>query len=330
VTVAVSGRDRGRIFDSDRFVSAGATGFVHAAGFYEGDHGLLPLVVPFVREGIAAGEPIVVALGGEHAELARSVVPPSPEVTYLPDGYARPAGIVSVLLGVLRAHADTSPGRIRIVGELACDSLAPATWGPWARYEAAVNHLYAPFAATAMCAYDTTTMSDQVLADVVATHPDLAETGGSRPNELFQDPIAFLREVATPHDVLESTRPAIEKVDPDPSAARGSVRAAAAGSAIAPDVLEDLVVGVSEVVTNARLYGRAPVVLRVWVALDRMVVVVSDRGGGPSFPYAGLVPLDGRTGGRGLWITHQLCGQVDHVMDADGFAVRLSTSPPAA
>jgi anti-sigma regulatory factor (Ser/Thr protein kinase) len=259
--------------------------------------------------------------------MTRSVLPPSPDVTYLPDGYARPAGIVSVLLGVLRAHADTSPGRIRIVGELSCDSLAPAAWGPWARYEAAVNHLYAPFTATAMCAYDTTTLSDRVLADIVATHPDLAEPGGSRPNGLFQDPIAFLRTTATPKDVLESTRPTIERVDPDPAAARQLVYAAAEGCAIALDVLEDLVVGVSEVVTNARLYGRAPVVLRVWTAQDRMVVVVSDRGAGPSFPYAGLVPVDGSPGGRGLWITHQLCGQVDHVVDADGFAVRLSTSP---
>ena len=40
------------------------------------------------------------------------------------------------------------------MGELAADSLGTATWGPWARYEAAVNHIYAPFAATAMCAND--------------------------------------------------------------------------------------------------------------------------------------------------------------------------------
>ncbi|HEU5005839.1 MAG TPA: sensor histidine kinase [Jatrophihabitantaceae bacterium] len=310
-------------------MSAETTGFVHAAGFYEGDHGLLPLVVPFVRAGVDAGEPVVIALGGEHAELARSVLPPSPDVTYLPDGYARPAGIVSALLGVLRAHADTSPGRIRIVGELALDSLGPATWGPWARYEAAVNHLYAPFAATAMCAYDTTTMSDRVLADVVATHPDLAEAGGSRSNGLFQDPVAFLQRATAPRDLLESTEPAVETFDPDPALARQSVHAAAEGCAIAPDVLEDLVVGVSEVVTNARLYGRAPVVLRVWAAPDRMIAVVSDRGAGPSFPYAGLVPVEGNSpGGRGLWITHQICGQVDHLVGPDGFAVRLSTSPP--
>lgn len=298
------------------------------AGFYEGDQGLLPLVVPFVRAGLDADERIVIALGGEHAETARSVLPSSPEITYLPDGYARPAGIVSVLLGVLRAHAATSSGRMRIVGELAGDSLAPAAWGPWARYEAAVNHLYGPFAATAMCAYDTTTVSDRVLADVVATHSDLTGTGGSQPNHRFQDPIAFLKNASAGRDSLESTPPVFESVDPDPALARQWVQAAAQGCAIAPDVLEDLLVGVSEVVTNAQLHGCAPVLLRVWAAPERMVVVVSDRGAGPSFPYAGLVPVEGRPGGRGLWITHQLCGQVDHLVSADGFAVRLSTSPP--
>jgi anti-sigma regulatory factor (Ser/Thr protein kinase) len=317
-----------RIFDSDRFVSAGAAEFVHTAGLYEGDHGLLPLVVTFVDAGVAAGEPVVIALSGEHADMVRSVLPASPGITYLPDGYTRPASIVSVLLGVLRAHAETSPGRLRIVGELATASLTPSTWGPWARYEAAVNHLYAPYTATAMCAYDTTTMSEQVLADVVATHPDLTGTDGSQPNDRFQDPIAFLQNVTAPRDELEATRPVAEAVDPDPALARQWVSAAAEGCSVASDVLADLLVGVSEVVTNARLYGRAPVVLRVWTAPDRMVVVVSDRGAGPSFPYAGLVPVDGKPGGRGLWITHQLCGQVDHLVGPDGFAVRLSTSPP--
>jgi hypothetical protein len=218
-----------RIFDSDRFVSAGTAEFVHTAGLYEGDHGLLPLVVTFVDAGVAAGEPVVIALSGEHADMVRSVLPASPGITYLPDGYTRPASIVSVLLGVLRAHAETSPGRLRIVGELATASLTPSTWGPWARYEAAVNHLYAPYTATAMCAYDTTTMSEQVLADVVATHPDLTGTDGSQPNDRFQDPIAFLQNVTAPRDELEATRPVAEAVDPDPALARQWVSAAAEG-----------------------------------------------------------------------------------------------------
>ena len=67
-----------RIFDSDRFVSAGAAEFVHTAGLYEGDHGLLPLVVTFVDAGVAAGEPVVIALSGEHADMVRSVLPASP------------------------------------------------------------------------------------------------------------------------------------------------------------------------------------------------------------------------------------------------------------
>jgi hypothetical protein len=44
-------------------VTDAGTGFVHAAGFYQGDEGLLPLVVPFVSAGLAAGQPVVVALG---------------------------------------------------------------------------------------------------------------------------------------------------------------------------------------------------------------------------------------------------------------------------
>lgn len=306
------------------------TGFVHAAGFYEGDSGLLPLLVPFVHDGLAAGEPAVIALGSAHAEMLRAALPASSDVTYLPDKYAQPAVTVGVLLDLMRTHAGASPGRMRIVGELERASLEPGTWGPWARYEAAVNHLYAPYAATALCAYDTAATPAAVLADIAATHPRVSEADlGSRDSAHFQDPVAFLDGLVVPPDPLQAMRPAVELVDPDPVSARQAVRELAAGSTVAADAIEDLIVGVSEIVTNARLYGASPVILRVWTALDRMVATVTDRGRGPAFPYAGLVPVDGGIGGRGLWITHQLCGQVDHFADGDGFAVRLATSPPA-
>jgi anti-sigma regulatory factor (Ser/Thr protein kinase) len=310
-------------------VTDASTGFVHAAGFYKGDEGLLPLVVPFVSAGLVADEPVVIALGDAHAEIVRAALPPSADVTYLADGYARPAGIVAALLDVLHTHSESSPGRMRIVGELAPQSLEPGSWGPWARYEAAVNHLYAPYSATAMCAYDTVTTPAAVLADIAATHPSLANGDGAQHSSHFQDPVTFLGGLSVPPDPAEAASPTVEVMDPDPVSAREAVRAVAAGCAVDPDAVEDLVVGVSEIVTNAMLYGRAPVILRVWAAGDRLVATVSDRGRGPAFPYAGLVPLDGGVGGRGLWITHQICGQVDHLADGDGFGVRLATSPPA-
>jgi anti-sigma regulatory factor (Ser/Thr protein kinase) len=89
---------------------------------------------------------------------------------------------------------------------------------------------------------------------------------------------------------------------------------------------------VSETVSNSLLYGRPPVRLRLWAVPHRVVVAISDRGAGPTDPFAGLLPATNTptTGGLGLWLTHQIC---DHVMldtsDA-GFTVRLVFEMPAA
>ena len=81
----------------------------------------------------------------------------------------------------------------------------------------------------------------------------------------------------------------------------------------------------SEVVTNAIQYGRPPVTLRLWAALDRMVVTVKDRAQGPADPYVGLVPKPDASyghGGLGLWLVHQLVA-VTYGHDPDGFTVHL-------
>lgn len=302
-----------------------ATGLVHEVGLHEGDDGLVSLVVPFAEAGLAAGEPVALALGRRRAELVRAALPDSPDVTFLTSRYIRPASAVAAVLESLTAHVASSPARMRVVGELDVSSLSAATWGPWARYEAAVNHLYAPFPVTAMCVYDTAVTPADVITDLMATHSRVATPdGSSRTNGRYQDPVEFLRSRPTVPDPLENTPPVVELVDPDPAAARRAVRSLAARSSVANDDVADLVVGVSEVVANAWLHGRPPVITRMWTTADRLVVTVSDAGEGPVEPFAGLTQLDDDIGGRGLWIAHQLCAQVDHADTGDGFTVRLT------
>ena len=90
--------------------------------------------------------------------------------------------------------------------------------------------------------------------------------------------------------------------------------------------VSELTLAVSEVVTNARRYGVAPVRMRMWLGPDRVIVSVTDLGVGPGEPLAGLVPLSaGDAGGLGLWIAGQLCSHLAFARDAEGFTVRLTT-----
>jgi hypothetical protein len=62
---------------------------------------------------------------------------------------------------------------------------------------------------------------------------------------------------------------------------------------------------------------------------------VSDAGPGTSDPFAGLLDPGTEPGGRGLWLTQQICTGISLTTDADGFTVRacvgrLPDDPPTA
>lgn len=302
--------------------------FVHEAGLYGSDEELVSLLVPFAQEGAAAGEPTVFALHERNAEVVRTALADTPGVTFAPFAYTRPARAVRALLNLFEAHAAGDGGRLRIVGEV--HDPDPATWEPWARYEAAVNRLYAGFAVQALCAYNTTTTPEGVLADVARTHHRITSAdGGHWPSDSYESPEAFLTaRPEPPADPLERTPPTLELVDPTPAAARRAIAGIASRHTfLRSERLDEFTYGLSEAVTNAHLHGRPPVRLRLWVSGDRLHAAVTDAGAGPTDPFAGLrpgSPRDGGGGGLGLWVTHQLCSQVTHAYHRGGFTIRLT------
>ncbi|MFC0033891.1 anti-sigma factor RsbA family regulatory protein [Micromonospora chaiyaphumensis] len=311
--------------------AAGHVGYYHEAILYDSDEHLLAVVLPFLLGGVEAGEPTVVGLAERNAELVRRALPTGTEVTFLPGGdlYARPTAAIRAYRKLLGSYVAEGARQIRIVGELP-PAVLGATWDWWARYESAINHAYDDFPLWSMCAYDVGATPSRVLADVVRTHPRVAMPDGSHvPTDGYTEPAAYLaeRRLMLP-DPVERTAPAVELVDPAPAQARDAVRAAHRGQ-LPADHLDDLVVSVSEVVSNALRHGVPPVRMRLWSAPDRMVVTVQDRGPGPTDPYAGLLPAgNGAAGGLGLWISHQSCNHVALHRDADGFTVRLTAGNP--
>ena len=240
-----------------------------------------------------------------------------------------PAGAIRSYRRLLSDHVAEGAGQIRIVGELFPEMFG-ATWDWWARYESAINHAYDEFPLWSMCAYDTRSTPAHVLAEVARTHPRTACPGGRHElNESYTPPEAFLLENrSSVDDPLQSTRPVVELADPSPGEAREAVRAVHTGQLPALDV-ENLVLAVSEVVTNAYKYGKAPACMRVWTGASRTVVTVADQGPGPKDPFAGLMPVaSNASAGFGLWIAHQSCSHVSLYRDASGFMIRLVAGVP--
>ena len=309
-------------------------GYDHRATYYASDEELLAVAVPFLLDGKDAGEPAVVSLEPERAELARAALPRSTEVTFLvtDDLYARPAAAIKEYRTMMAGFVAAGARDIRIVGEVPKAAIETA-WDWWVRYEAAVNHAYDEFPLRSMCAYDVRTTPRHVLDDVARTHPVVAAADGHRPSAHYVEPPDFL---AIPRAVrpypIQLTPPLIELTDPTPSAARRAVRDV--NKTTLPDAeIADLMLAVSETVANAVCHGRPPVHVTVWGDADHMVVSVHDTGPGPTDPFAGLLPaanpnIEGNHAGYGLWLVHQLCAHVALHSDEDGFTVRLTAGKP--
>jgi anti-sigma regulatory factor (Ser/Thr protein kinase) len=312
---------------------SGARGYVHECARYASDAQFLAVVVPFLSDGVRAGEPTVAALGPANQRLVRGALGGGPGIHFLAaeDQYARPALTIRRYRELFAGFVAAGASRIRLVGDVPHPGTG-VPWDGWARYEAASNSVYRDYPLWGLCAYDTRTAPAGVLAEVNRLHPHLASPGGYARNPDFTDPRAFLRE-RTDHwqDPLELSQPTVELVDPTPQAARAAVLANTHHSGLSEEDTNGLVLAASEAVGNALRHGCAPVRLRLWTAAERVVLTVTDAGAGPSDPYAGLVPL-GHDGGPGvdadprrlgLWLTHQLCAYVGMHAGPDGFTLRL-------
>jgi anti-sigma regulatory factor (Ser/Thr protein kinase) len=304
-----------------------ATGFVHAAGFYGSDEEFVDTFAPFCEAGLARGETTLVRVDEHKTDLLRSTIAGVDEVVFLPhdDQYVHPPGALANVVDLVGRHTNGAAHPLRLLGEL------PALHGlgrdAWIRYEAVVNHVLRDRPVLGLCPFDTRAMSEAVQAEIVRTHHAIVTAGGQgQPNPVYEVPAAFLggvREVV--RDPLEATAAAVELHDPTPAVARHAIANLAAGVQMDAETSEGLLIGVSEVLTNAILHGRAPVTLRAWGRGGRVVVAVRDGGDGPADPFIGLLPVTpgARVGGLGLWITHQLCPEVALAREDGGFTVRL-------
>ena len=324
-------------------------GHVHEAVLYDSNEEFLGVVVPFLQEGVAVGEPCLVALGSSTAGLVRAAVGDTAGLTFLDDGYKRPASVIRSSRDLFAAHVADGAVQIRVVSEVPHPGIG-APWDGWARYEAAVNRAFAEFPLWGLCAYDARITPAPVLGDVARTHPLLATADGHRINPRYQDPAEFLTlRPASQADPVETTSPpVINLTDPTPATARDAARTASTlrPGTLRPDPtapgtpqheppqldpadIDHLVFAVSEAVTNALIHGRRPVRFRLWTATDRIVATVTDRGDGPADPLAGLLPVtDTCSAGLGLWLTHQLCSHVTLDTTDDGFTIRLVVGTP--
>ncbi|MDT7581246.1 MAG: hypothetical protein QOK35_2510 [Pseudonocardiales bacterium] len=301
-------------------------GFRHELFLHRSTDEMLEFVVPFARDGVAAGEPTLLLVRPRTAAALRRAVGHSPHVTIL-SALGRPgrgAADLRAADALLAGH--TAPAsRVRFLNQ---EPVVPEVHRhEWRRVEAAVNLGLSHHDAWMVCVYDRRPLDDGMVDDLHATHDCVGHAGEHRPNDRYQDPVDFIsKHMDAPPDPVEESAPSAQLLDPSPATARAAVGAFAISSKLPAHEVENIVLATHEAVSNADRHGRPPVVLRLWVRPGRLTVTVTDTGLGPSNPFLGLLPPDHPNGtGLGLWISHQLV-DMTHRRHRDGYTVRMTAT----
>ena len=238
--------------------AAGQRGFRHELLLHRSTQELVEFVVPMAREGVAAQEPTLLLVHPDTAEAVLHQVGPSPYLTVQPalTEPGRPALHVRAARPMLASYA-------RVVHQE--PMIPPSQWPEWRRLEAVLNLALSYHDTWAVCAYDRRALTDEMVADLHATHPLIAQDGGHQRSDRYQHPVEFLKHHRNnPPDPVEHTAPAVEVADPSPATARAAVAGFARHHRLPAGEIDNLVFATHEAVTNALMHGRPPTLLRLW------------------------------------------------------------------
>jgi anti-sigma regulatory factor (Ser/Thr protein kinase) len=312
----------------------------HRALIGASDPELVDGTVAFVHDALDAGEQVVIACTDPTAELLQKALADRPQVVWAEWGevYGHgPAAAVTAVRRLGERLRSASHPVVRVVLEPLAGPDRD-TWREWQRYDAVLDHqldeaeLLGEEPLIVLCLCDTRRVPAELVQAVRDTHPALQVDGAAVPNTQHVDAAGYLTSLPVPVEPLEATEPLVRADSVrDLRGLRRDLAARAADARLpagSEPALEDFLLAVDEMTTNALRHGRPPVDLRLWADDQRLVCTVTDRGAGLQDPFIGYGPAHGddlSLGGMGLWLARQLCDHVDITAADDGVRVRLTT-----
>ena len=284
-------------------------GFRHEALIYEGDEAFLAGTVPFVRDAVARGGAVLVALGEDKTSLLREALGADAEpVRFAPmeELGRNPARIIPAWRDFVAEHAG-SDAPVRGIGEPIWPARTPAEIDECHRHEALLNLAFARVSDWwLLCPYDRAALDEAVVRDAARTHPHLVQAGATTDSADYTAPPPTLApceplpEPAGEVIELRFTRHDLARI-------RALVAERARQAGLDDQRSCDLVLAVNELTTNSVRHANGGGVLRLWQEDGATVCEVRDEGRIRD-PLAGRVrPADERPGGRGLWMVNHLC-----------------------
>ena len=326
--------------------SAGVVRLRHGAGFTESADDVVAQAAPLVAAARSRGEPVALAVRPATAAALEAVLARTAPVTAPATGPFAAAPARPVLLGgpdgpdhsgqtlasrwacELRTLT-RNRGGVTVVVEHD-NELDGIDGSFWTELDAALNVALTDLAATVVCLYPELPLHLEVAEGARRNHPLLLVEGTLRHNPAHRDPRDVLAPRGAPAPALLG--PPDRRIGFDTwqlAAVREGVAQAARAAGCDRDRVDDLVLAVNEVATNAVEHGSGDAHLDVWTGstLRELVCEVHD-GGVLDDPLPGLrAPHPSGPRGRGLWIARQLCDLLHVWADPEGTHVRIRALP---
>ncbi|GAA3389361.1 sensor histidine kinase [Cryptosporangium minutisporangium] len=289
-------------------MTAAVNEFDHPALFYRDDEEYLAGTVPFIREGLAAGEPVAVAVPGPNLHLIRDALGADAEQVLLRDMTVVGRNPGRIIPAVLLAFANTHPGRrVRLIGEPIWAGRSPSEYPACAQHEALINAAFTDRSATILCPYDTGSLDPAWVEDAYRTHPVLLEAGLRFDSAEYADPLAvaasFNQPLSDPPADAATLTVGLQAL----AAVRRFVTEHAQRAGLPDERIVDLTIVITELAENAVEHGGGTGHLAVWADGEDLICQLTDRGY-LADPLAGRIPVTDHTrqGGRGLLLINQL------------------------
>jgi anti-sigma regulatory factor (Ser/Thr protein kinase) len=305
------------------------TRLVHRAMLYADDEAYFEAAIPFLIEGLEAGETVLAVVPATTVARLRRRLGTRADAVEFRDAahwYSQPTRTIAAYSSFIDDHPS---GRIRALAEPGWKARLPAEIAEWTRYESIVNQAFADVDGSVLCMYDRRTMTPEALDGARCTHPELVDGSGPHANDAFLDPSTVYAEVD--RRPLPPVPPGAREMPVDGidlCALRAFVGDHAEDHGITSARLHDLLVATTEVATNAIRHGLPPVTCRTWTDDGDLVVDVTDGGHWQPEGLPGFLPPDPLVrAGFGLWGVRMLCPLVQLRTGPAGTDIRLRVPP---
>jgi anti-sigma regulatory factor (Ser/Thr protein kinase) len=278
--------------------------------FYRGRDQLERTARWFVDEGLAAGEPVLIALPRASLELVAPSLDGAAGAVAFED-LTHSGSNPGRMLPLFQDWVDRHTGLVRVLGEPVWPGRNRAEKVEGLRHESLVNIALADAEMRMLCLYDAERLDADVLSGAEATHPLVVEPDGTRsPSAKYVEPPELHRPERWPLEPPPAEF-AMRVFDGDLWGLRRFVAGDKRVVLLSEGRRHQLLLAVNEAATNALKHGDGRFEVKIW---QDGAGVVSEVTGGGWFddPLAGrLRPPKDAVSGRGLWLINQLCDMVE-------------------